>query len=167
MVGVTDGRMAVPRSELPPRPGILYMNGPAALGGFAATIRLSGNMRWQNAKIERWGETCPVDSHYLSICWSARNLGTSLKPMVKSIDQVTGTFHNAAGVVVPAVDTTSMHVFTPSDGRLRTVSHGRIKVRSGRHSHVRCSHGPLIDVDGMMRRECESCLERDEVSVSA
>ena len=64
MVGVTDGRMAVPRSELPPRPGILYMNGPAVLGGFAATIRRSGNMRWQNAKIERWGETCPVDSHY-------------------------------------------------------------------------------------------------------
>ena len=65
MVGVTDGRMAVPRSELPPRPGILYMNGPAALGGFAATIRLSGNMRWQNAKIERWGK---IDQWTRIIC---------------------------------------------------------------------------------------------------
>ena len=65
IVGVTDGRKAVPRSELPPRPGILYMNGPAALGGFAATIRRSGNMRWQNAKIERWGK---IDQWTRIIC---------------------------------------------------------------------------------------------------
>jgi len=60
-----------------------------------------------------------------------------------------------------------MHIFMTKEVALGTITNRRVKVLNRGHSHKGRGNRAFVRVDGMMRRECESCLERDEVSVSA